>query len=473
MAGLISFPILTRIFSVGDYGILSLVATSIFVIMPFTKLGIHHSSLRYYEECKSGKRIETTSNFYSTLFFGSLLLTLSTIALVWILLKFIPSTLINPGFFPFLVFVAILCFLRSMQGILSVFYRTEQKSITWSIIAVSQRYGTFALGLLFVFYLIKSLYGYYIGVVVADSFVLLFLIHRLFRKAEIHWNYISINFFRESIVYALPLVVVEISSILISFADRYIIQYFLGLETLGIYSASNNIVRYVSQIILIPINLALLPICMKIWVNKGKEETREFLSKALRYFALIAFPITLGLIAIGKNVIVLLASEKYAESYIIIPYVMIGKILLASCNIFNVAWFVYKKTPIYAILMFISFLCNIILNIILIKAFGMIGAAYGTFITYLILFTSISLISFKYLSFKIEFTYLILYFVSSIIMYIVIKNIGHIEYLAVDIVLKIFLGAFVYFALIVIFDSTVRNYLIRYLHGVQATILKS
>jgi O-antigen/teichoic acid export membrane protein len=273
-------------------------------------------------------------------------------------------------------------------------------------------------------------------------------------------------------VYAIPLVVVEISAIFINFSDRYIIQFYLGLEPLGIYSASNNIVRYVSQIILIPINLALLPICMKIWVKEGEEKTREFLSKALRYFSLLAFPITLGFIAIGKDVIVLLASEKYVESHIIIPYVMIGKILLAACNIFNVAWFINKKTSIYALLTFISFLCNIILNIILIKAFGMIGAAYSTLITYIILFISISVISFRYLSFKIDFTHLGLYFASSILMYFFIKNIGSLDYLALDIIVKISLGMLFYCALIVICDNTIKNYLMKYLHAVHAKAFK-
>jgi O-antigen/teichoic acid export membrane protein len=211
---------------------------------------------------------------------------------------------------------------------------------------------------------------------------------------------------------------------------------------------------------------------MKIWVQDGEEATKIFLTKALRYFALIAFPVTLGFIAIGKEFIVLLASEKYAESYIIIPYVIIGKILLANCNIFNVAWFVYKKTPIYALLTFIAFLCNIILNILLIKIFGMIGAAYATLITYIILFTSISVISFRYLSFKIDFTHLGLYLASSIFMYIIIKNIGFLEYLALDIIVKVTLGVLVYAALIVICDNTIRNYLMKYLHGIHAKILK-
>ncbi|MFX0207100.1 MAG: lipopolysaccharide biosynthesis protein [Candidatus Hodarchaeota archaeon] len=472
IAGFISFPILTRAFSVSDYGILSLVTTSIFIIMPFTKLGMQHSSIRYYEECKSGKRKESTSHFYSTLFFGSIVLTILMLTLLWLILQFIPSTLIHPRIASFVIFVAILVFLRSVQGILKVFYRTEQKSVSWSIIEVIQRYGTLALGLFFLFFVLKSLYGYYIGMVVADSLVLLFLLYTFFHKADVHWKYISVNFFKESVKYALPLVGVEISAILITFADRYLIQYLLGLEPLGIYSACNNMIRYVSLIVLLPVNLALLPICMNIWVNKGKQQTSEFLTKTLRYFCLVAFPISLGFIATGKDLIVLLASEKYVESHVIIPYVIIGKMLLASCNIFNVAWFLYKKTSIYAILTFISFLCNLILNIVLIQGYGILGAAYATLITYILLFTLISYFSFKYLSFKIDYSHIALYLTFSVIMYMVIKNIGSINYLPFYLVLKVCLGIITYSSLVLIFDKTIRSHSKKYLNDIQAKALR-
>jgi hypothetical protein len=57
-------------------------------------------------------------------------------------------------------------------------------------------------------------------------------------------------------------------------------------------------------------------------------------------------------------------------------------------------------------------------------------------------------------------------------MYFFIKNIGSLEYLAIDIIVKIFLGVLVYCAFIVLCDNTIRNYLMKYLHAVHAKTLK-
>ncbi len=472
IASLISFPILTRIFSVSDYGILSLITTAIFIIIPITKLGIHHSSIRHYEEFKTKTRRESISHFYSTLFFGSLVLTIGTITLFWLILKLIPSKLINPAISSFLIFVATFVFLRSTQGILMVFLRAEQKSISYTTIQIVQRYGSFILGLLFLFFILKSLHGYFIGMVVADLSILLFLLYNFFEKAHIHWKYMSINFLKESIKYGLPLVAVETMALLIAFTDRYLIQFLLGLEPLGIYSACNNMIMYVSHILNVPMNLALLPICTSIWVRKGRQETKEFLSKAFRYFCLIAFPITLGFISIGREVLILLASEKYIEASSIISYIMMGKIFFASSIIFAIGIHLCKKTWILAILFLLSWILNTILNILMIPSFGIVGAAYSILITYIALFMFILSFSFRYLKFRIDCAHIALCSFSSVVMYIFIKNIGSINYLLLDIVFKIFLGTIIYSTLILLFDKTMRSYSKKYLIRFQVKALK-
>lgn len=218
--------------------------------------------------------------------------------------------------------------------------------------------------------------------------------------------------------------------------------------------------------------LALLPICMGIWAKKGEEKTKEFLSKTLRYFCLMAFPITLGFISLGQEALTLLASDKYIESSSIIPYIIIGKMFMAGCNIFAIAIYLHKKTSILALLFLLSSILNLVLNILMIPSFGILGAAYSTFISCIALFTFILSFSFRYLKFKIDYAHIALYLFSSFIMYMFIKNIGSINYLPLDLVFKIFLGTILYFTLILLFDKTIRSYSKKYLNSIQAKTLK-
>ena len=55
LASVISFPILTRLLSVEEYGVMNLVATALALLVGIGKLGLQHSALRYYSEVRAGK----------------------------------------------------------------------------------------------------------------------------------------------------------------------------------------------------------------------------------------------------------------------------------------------------------------------------------------------------------------------------------------------------------------------------------
>ena len=61
-AGFISFPILTRVLSIEDYGLLGLISTTLFIAIAITKLGAPSSIVRFYPEYESKG---TLTDFYS------------------------------------------------------------------------------------------------------------------------------------------------------------------------------------------------------------------------------------------------------------------------------------------------------------------------------------------------------------------------------------------------------------------------
>lgn len=82
LTGLLSFPILTRVFTVSEYGTLSLISSVLLFSTALSKLGLQHSAVRFYDEFKSGKRREPISRFYSTIFLGPLMCSVIMILLV-------------------------------------------------------------------------------------------------------------------------------------------------------------------------------------------------------------------------------------------------------------------------------------------------------------------------------------------------------------------------------------------------------
>jgi O-antigen/teichoic acid export membrane protein len=472
MAGFISFPILTRVLSINDYGILSLIISSVMIILPVTKLGLNHSSIRFFEEFKAKNKITSISYFYNTLFWGSFISTTVIIIIFLLILNSIPNNVFDSQLSKYVFIGFILIFLRSLHKILMTFLRAEQKSLRFCFVMLGQRYGMLLLGLISLFFILKNLYGYFIGVIIADLLILVILLFDFIRKTNINWKFISIDFFKMSIMYGLPIIGFEAIAQLLTFSDRYLIQHFLGLGSLGIYSACNNIIRYVALIISVPLNLAILPICMKIWTNKGKEQTKEFLSKSLRYFCFLAFPITLGVIATGKDLVVILASQKYLESHVIIPYIIIGKMLFASCHIISVPMYLYKKTSSLTILFFLSFIAYLILNFILIQHFELLGAAYTTLITYALLFLLVSYFSFKYIHLNIHYLNIGMYFLFSLIMYLFIMDLNYFESTFLNLSSKVITGTAIYLSLILSFDKSIRSIFKKFISSFQVKVFE-
>src|SRR5687767_13246022 len=66
MAGLISFPIFTRIFSVDEYGLMSFISATLLFLVGFAKLGMQHSTVRFHGDTRVGDLEVTPTTYYST-----------------------------------------------------------------------------------------------------------------------------------------------------------------------------------------------------------------------------------------------------------------------------------------------------------------------------------------------------------------------------------------------------------------------
>lgn len=454
--GFISFPILTRLFSVSDYGILGLVTSTVAIVTAVVKLGFPVSIVRHYSESKETNNLD---EFYSTMFFGYGFLALCATVTFIIAVQFVPDRILDTNMRYLMSIASILVFLKAIDAIITSFYRAAQQSRFYILINVIIRYGTFISGVAVVLFLIKSLYGYYLGTIVLHVVIALFLIYFFLKRRNITPAQFSSDLFKKSIRFGVFMAGSEIGDLMLTYADRYFIHYYLGSQQLGIYTAGYNLAMYTVMIIITPVNLAIDPIYLSIFSKKGIEETRLFLSKALRYFLLILFPVILGFIAVGKDFIAIMASSKYSEAYYIVPYIIIGYAIYACQPFLNAGLIIRKKTHIFMIVRIVSTILNIGLNIFLIPRYGIIGAAQATLLSYLFYTGVITYFSFKELSFRIDYSRLVLYGGISIAMFLVIRNIDFEAHLP-NLISKIGTGVLVYSLLIMSFDSEVRSHLL-------------
>lgn len=456
-AGFISFPLFTRIFSVSDYGMLGLINTTLFIVVAFAKFGLPNSMVRFYEEFKSSDRLST---LYSTIFFCSTIIFFSIALIFFFVTKFIPDNLDEGKLIRVFPIISLLIFLSCIVDLFSSFLRAEQKTILYNSITTFRRYGSLVFSVIFVLFFIKGLLGFYIGQIISVIITLILLAIIIFRKNLIKFKKISPDLLKDSIKYGFPTIGTELGHLILNYADRYLVQLYLGAASLGLYTAGYNLTWYVTQLILHPLSYGITPFCMAIMVNEGEEKTKEFLTNITKYFCLIVMPITFGFIAISKDLIIFLASSKYHQAYTIIPYVIFGQMFYSSTIIINTGLYIKKKSYIVTIIMLICCILNIGFNILLIPKAGITGAALATLISYIFYAIIIIYFSFKEYSFRIDYAHILIYLLSSSMMYIAVSAIN-IESHLLNILVRIIAGVIIYSLLVLIFDPKLKQKILK------------
>ena len=453
VASLVSFPIFTRVFTVDEYGILNLVSASLMLLTGISKMGVQHSIVRFYGVAKTGKGQLTLEQYYSTAFFGMLGIATIVSAVAAVASLVIPSSWWNdPRAAGLLLLASVLVIARTVDSSLSNFLRAEERSGIYSVYNVAKKYIGLAVILFVLYFVARNLYGFYWATIVTEVGATVVLATILFRKRRYTPRAFSPALFRTMLAFGAPMIGYELAGIVLNIGDRYVIQTMLGSNALGIYSAGYNLCEYIQIIVMASIGQAIMPMYVRMWEEKGEEETRRFISQALHYYLMLALPLIAGLMTVGEDLLVLLASEKYRESGAIIPYVITGMVVDGMVVIVGAGLYIHKSTTVIAGLVAMSAVLNITLNILMIPHLGILGAAQATLISYAVLVLSVLWASSKKLPITFPYGSMIKFGCMAAIMYFVVILI-HTESQITTLVLRMLAGVLSYGLLVLSFDS--------------------
>ncbi len=459
LSGLISFPILTRVFSKEQYGIFSLIGVTITLLMTVSSLGVNRSLVRLYEKYKQRDQL---SVLLSTLFliiciFGFVFMVAAVIACLllgsfWHFVQY--------AFVP-IILALIWMVLQNLFMLLNTPFRMEGMIFLYNLFGIIRKYGGMIIAITLVL-LFNSLAAFYLGMVFIEGAIvaiLLFLLVFKFRFYSSGQSILSKRILRESFSYGLPLALSSVPFIILNTGDRYVIATFLGAEDVAVYSVSYNLCLYLKELLVSPLNLALVPLIFKFWEGGKKEEIRDLLANITRYFLMFAIPVCFLSVLISHDLITLLASEKYARSAQVVPFVLIGVFLQALDFPLSAGLHFAKKTNIILITMIVAAFTNIGLNLLLVPVYGIMGAAFATLISYICYLLAFYIISRKYFDFKIHYTKVAQYAIFSLIAFIFASwysSFFHIHSKFINIVNTTFPFFSIYLLLLFFIDKEIR-----------------
>jgi O-antigen/teichoic acid export membrane protein len=212
---------------------------------------------------------------------------------------------------------------------------------------------------------------------------------------------------------------------------------------------------------MVPINLALFPIYMKLWVEKGREETQAFLSRSLNNFLALAIAVICAVFLTSRDVIVVLASKKFQEAHALLPLLIIGLLIYAVHIFLNAALLIYKKTAVMTGLVVGACVANLLLNIVLIPRLGLQGAAIATLVSYLLLVLTMGRVSFRLLPLKISYAGLGINLLAAVITFFAIRPLEF-HHALLNAAVKGLLSLALYAVLISLLNSAIRTTLLQW-----------
>lgn len=444
LAGLISFPILTRVLGVDDYGNMSLVAVTLTFLVAAGKLGLQHSAIMFYSDTRAGRNAWNVDQYYSSLLCG-MCLSGAVVSLSWLMLTLTAGKLFwdAPGIIDILILVSPLVLLRVIQSALNGILRAQEKSAQVSLFSVLWRYGNLVLVISGLLLVDASLKVFFIATIISEALVLALMAYKVLGHVNVSRAHFSPALYRSMVWFGLPMLGYEMAGIFANVGDRYVIKLLLGAEELGKYAAAYNLSEYVSSVIVVSLATAILPMYMRIWADKGREETEQFVSKSLQLYVFAALPVGFGFSAVATDFISIMASPVFREGAVTIPYIIAGMIVEGAVVMLAAGLYVKKESRKLMVALATASLMNLLMNLALVPAMGIRGAAVATLLTYILFAVFVFYGSSRHMTIMLPWRQVLRYGTYSLLMYLLVIQVSH-EQVVLSLVAKVLVGGAVY-----------------------------
>ncbi|SHF22637.1 Membrane protein involved in the export of O-antigen and teichoic acid [Marinitoga hydrogenitolerans DSM 16785] len=411
----ITIPIFTRLLTVEEYGIVSLYNTFVSVFAIITGLDLNASIGTGVKDFREKKK-----EFLSSTLFLSLISFLIQFLII-ILFKNQISSLFNirKNILILAVISGYLSVIFQFYFYIKIFEKDYKKRSLVGLIYALLKVG------LSIWLLLKIENNKYMGRIYGDLISnlllssILFLIITLKGKKLIWpkaWKY--------SLLIGVPLILHNLSGIVLNQFDRLVIQKIIGSEKVGLYSYAYTL-GMIPLIILGATKLAWGP-----WFyDKMYEGMRNDINIKSKYYNEIYVIILSIIFIVTPELGLIMAPHKYNISLILIPIIVASYYMQFLYTIFSIFAFFYKKTGLISIGTVLAGIINIVLNILLIPKYGYEMAAITTLISYffLLFFHALNVrynLKDKTISAKYIFGWAFLIIVLGISQYLIAKYFG-------------------------------------------------
>jgi len=409
-------PIITKSLGTYYYGLWAQINITVSLISPLALMGLSMGLVRFLSSETDKKIIKEA--VYSILFFVTLCGLFASLLLYMIAEPLAIIGFKEPQAAYFIKAGSLLILLNVIEPVSLYYFRTFRQIKRFSFLTLFEALGK----LLFILVLLKMGYGL-LGVIIAtllvQSAIILFAFLTII--SQIGFVIPRFSYLKEYLQFSLPLTPNALIRWVTESSDRYLVTYFLGLGSVGVYSAACSFGSLI-QLLVSPLQIILLPEISKMFDENKTDDVVIYMSYSLRYFLFVSIPAVIGLAALAKPLLVIFTTKDFLSGWPVIPIIALSGLLAGIFQIFVNTLFLVKKTEAQISINFAAAILNVLINLLLIPSLGIMGAAISTLLAYSLMAILCIRISLKY--FKHDFYYfdIVKSVMSSVIMYFFITH---------------------------------------------------
>lgn len=385
--GFLSIIIYARILSINNFGMYSLIITTINILSSILVQWILQSIQRYRPIYIKDNLVKYfNKNLVLLTFFTFLLFTLVYL-FVWPLI-----TIYSQKYSEYLFIILILILSQGAYTICITILKSDMKIAVFRANQIIYSIVKLLIPLILFYFLERNILMILWGTFYANIFGMILIAKKseivnfkINDLKEIQIEEIQI-FSKKFMRYGFPMIGFFLGVSVLNLTDRYMLEYFSDIKSVGIYSAFVTLTTAIVNFYASPLMTASHPIIMNSSVDQIfiKEKLEGNIGKFTLVFLLLSFPMLIIGLVLYKEISFVFFGEKYIDGSILLPLMLLGLIIWNTGMYGHKIYEVSNETSKLLRYVIYCAVLNIILNICLIPKYDYLGAAISTNISFFV-----------------------------------------------------------------------------------------
>jgi O-antigen/teichoic acid export membrane protein len=231
---------------------------------------------------------------------------------------------------------------------------------------------------------IKNLYSIYVAWVIGAfisvviGFIYLFKLYdKNDLKTKIDWQWVIKGF-----KISMPFFASTIAFKVIGFTDRYMIDYYMTKNDVGVYTFLSSIANTTQTIVFTVVIMVYYPKLIELY-QKNKYIDFEIISrKFLLEVIIYSFAVIIIIIIIINPILIYMNRVEFSQSITVLWILLFGALVINVSFVFHYILFAKQLDKVIRDITIIGAFLNVGLNIFMIKYYGLVGASISTVVSF-------------------------------------------------------------------------------------------